>query len=128
MPRCLNCIKLWPQYALALIMITIYGYLSFGWKFDPDCPLGYVGPGGLYDNISNPFCIGGSAHRIDELLFTANHCYRGNFAGIIYDQGYFNLWHDPEGLLGTTNSIVLTIIGLQVGHTVLHNVQPWARF
>ena len=28
MPRCLNCIKLWPQYALALIMILIYGYLS----------------------------------------------------------------------------------------------------
>ncbi|KAH7640068.1 heparan-alpha-glucosaminide n-acetyltransferase-like protein 2 [Dermatophagoides farinae] len=128
MPRCLNCIKLWPQYALALIMILIYGYLSFGWRFDPNCPIGYTGPGGLSDNVSYPFCIGGAAHRIDQLLFTRNHCYRGNFAGILFDQGYFNLWHDPEGLLGTTNSIVLTIIGLQVGHTVLHNVQPWARF
>ncbi|XP_027204616.2 heparan-alpha-glucosaminide N-acetyltransferase isoform X2 [Dermatophagoides pteronyssinus] len=129
MPRCLNCIKLWPQYALALVMIIIYSYLSFGWRFDPNCPIGYVGPGGLSNNQSYPYCIGGAAHRLDQLLFTANHCYRDNFAGPIYNQGYFpNLWHDPEGLLGSTNSIVLTIIGLQVGHTVLHNVQPWARF
>ncbi|UXI23125.1 Sars1 allergen [Sarcoptes scabiei] len=128
MPRCLNCFKLWPQYALASIMLFIYLYFTLFWQFDQNCPIGYMGPGGLYDNISYPFCIGGAAHKIDEIIFTKNHCYRNNFGGVLYDQGLFNLWHDPEGLLGTTTSIILTVIGLQVGHTILHNIQPWARF
>lgn len=109
-------------------MLLIYIYFTLFWKYDDLCPIGYMGPGGLYDNMSHPFCVGGAAHKIDELIFTKNHCYRKFFGAILYDQGLFNLWHDPEGLLGLTTSIILTVVGLKAGFIVIHNVQPWARF
>ncbi|KAI2809164.1 hypothetical protein BLOT_000310 [Blomia tropicalis] len=122
---------LWMEYSLAIIMIFIYSYFTFYWEFDPGCPIGYIGPGGLYDNGSHPFCVGGSAHKIDELIFTSKHCYKGYFGSILYDPDprIYNprLWHDPEGLLGTSTSIVLTLIGFQVGHILAYNHEPWAR-
>lgn len=76
-----------------------------------------------------PYCTGGAARKIDELIFTPQHSYKGFFGSVLYDPGRkMKLWHDPEGLLGTTTSIVLTLIGLQVGHILVYNHEPWARF
>lgn len=120
---------LFPEYSLALVMSVLYGYFTFFWKYDENCPVGYVGPGGLYDNMYYPYCTGGAARKIDELLFTPQHSYKGFFGAVLYDPGRrLKLWHDPEGLLGTTTSVVLTLIGFQVGHILVYNHEPWARF
>ena len=34
---------LFPEYSLAMIMCTVYGYFTFFWEYDPNCPIGYVG-------------------------------------------------------------------------------------
>lgn len=139
---------LFPEYSLALLMSALYAYFTFFWKYDFNCPVGYVGkclkrlrwdslfklffhlgPGGLYDNMYYPYCTGGAARYIDALAFTSKHSYNGFFGSVLYDPGHkMKLWHDPEGLLGTTNSIVLTLIGLQAGHILVYNHEHWARF
>lgn len=82
----------------------------------------------MSNNISHPYCVGGAAHKIDEIIFTAKHCYKNYFGADIFDQKQFNLWHDPEGLLGTTMSVLLTLIGLQAGYILVANPQPFARY
>lgn len=112
----------WIHLIASVIMFVIYYCLTFLWRYDDDCPIGYVGPGGLYANMSNVDCIGGAAHRIDMMLFTPKHVYRNNFASILYDPDHrFRLWHDPEGVLGTTTSIILTLVGAHAGHILLSN-------
>lgn len=119
-----DIIPYWPDWILTGVMLILHFTLTFAWKFDPDCPRGYVGPGGLAENAAYSQCVGGAANRIDKWLFTENHIYRHFTASELYDPEHnrkkvFNLMHDPEGLLGCTNSIVLTIIGLQVGKIIL---------
>lgn len=119
-----DIIPYWPDWILSGIMLILYFTLTFAWKFDADCPRGYVGPGGLSENASYPHCVGGSANRIDKWLFTEKHIYRYFTASELYDpeingKKIYGLMHDPEGLLGCTTSIILTIIGLQVGKIIL---------
>lgn len=115
-----DVIPYWPDWILASAMLIIHFSLTFGWQFDPNCPRGYIGPGGLYDNVTHVHCVGGAANKLDRLIFTRKHLY-GAFTGReLYDpQEKMDLAHDPEGLLGVTTSIVLTFFGLQVGKVLL---------
>jgi len=90
----------------------------------PDCPTGYLGPGGLADNASHPNCTGGAAGWIDKSLFGENHIYGHPTCTPIYQttQPY-----DPEGLLGTLNSIVLVWLGVVAGRILLVYPSPGAR-
>lgn len=78
----------------------------------------------MSDNATYPFCVGGAANKLDKLIFTEKHLYGAFTASELYDpevndKKVYHLMHDPEGLLGCTMSIVLTIIGLQVGKIIV---------
>lgn len=128
-----DIVPYWPDWILASIMIILYFSLTFGWKFDSDCPRAYTGPGGMYDEQSHPYCVGGAANKIDKAIFGENHIYQYFTAANLYDpiiddRRQFNLKHDPEGLLGVTNSIILAIIGLQMGKIILTYSSAKQRF
>ena len=59
--------------------------------------LGYLGPGGLYDNNTVlAKCTGGATGYIDRLFFTVNHIYQNPTPKHVYKTEPF----DPEGILG----------------------------
>ena len=63
----------------------------------PNCPVGYIGPGGLHLDGQYPKeCIGGAAGYIDRWLLTSDHIYNWPTAREVYDSGPY----DPEGILG----------------------------
>ena len=79
--------------------------------------------------------MGGAANKLDKLIFTENHIYHDFTGGELYDPtSSYGLMHDPEGLLGVTTSILLTIIGLQVGKILLlysstkHRLIRWSAW
>ncbi|CAB4066322.1 HGSNAT [Lepeophtheirus salmonis] len=79
----------------------------------PGCVTGYLGPGGLHDGGKYFNCTGGSAGYIDRVVFGEKHMYHHPTSMKIYDS---NVPFDPEGLLGTlTTSIVTAFLGCQAG-------------
>jgi len=115
-----DIIPYWPDWILTFVMLLLHFVLTFAWKFDDNCPRGYIGPGGLYDGAAYPHCVGGAANKLDKLIFTEKHLYGWFTGNDLYDpEKHYHLKHDPEGFLGCTTSIVLTIIGLQVGKIIL---------
>ena len=84
-----------------------------------------MGPGGLHDSSKYWNCTGGAAAWIDRKFFGYNHIYDGPTSFAVYqvDQyidGDEGNHHDPEGLLGSINSIVIVFFGLQAGKILLH--------
>eukprot|EP01063_Lacrimia_lanifica_P018088 TRINITY_DN25044_c0_g1_i1.p1 TRINITY_DN25044_c0_g1~~TRINITY_DN25044_c0_g1_i1.p1 ORF type:complete len:758 (+),score=211.94 TRINITY_DN25044_c0_g1_i1:49-2322(+) len=92
-----------------------------------DCS-GYVGPGGVGDNGRYSPCTGAVAAAIDRAIFGSGeknepmHRYGGCTATQMYTEydlgdGTCKPLHlnDPEGFLGTLNSIVLCWLGVVVG-------------
>ncbi|XP_053204597.1 heparan-alpha-glucosaminide N-acetyltransferase-like [Panonychus citri] len=105
-----------PELSVYTICLIIYFWATLFWEYDPYCPKGYQGPGGLH-NLGTTFnCTGGAANRIDKIVLTENHLYRTATSKEIYHN---DLRHDPEGLLGFANSIVLTAIGSFSGRVIL---------
>jgi heparan-alpha-glucosaminide N-acetyltransferase len=79
----------------------------------PNCPVGYVGPGGLADNGAyiGKSCTGGAAGYIDRQFFGSGHIYSHPRVMKTYLlTGPF----DPEGLLGSFTSVIMTYLGVQV--------------
>uniref|UniRef100_A0A3B3CB71 Si:dkey-192p21.6 n=1 Tax=Oryzias melastigma TaxID=30732 RepID=A0A3B3CB71_ORYME len=74
----------------------------------PNCPTGYLGAGGIGDNGLYPNCTGGAAGYIDRWMFGDN-MYRYPTCKKLYltVQPF-----DPEGILGTINSIVMGFLGI----------------
>ena len=68
---------------------------------------GYIGPGGLADYGKYANCTGGAARLIDVAVFTEAHIYQHPTCLDLYHC----LPHDPEGLLGALNSIVICFLG-----------------
>ena len=59
--------------------------------------IGYLGPGGLYDDSKcNSSCIGGATGYIDKQFFTIDHIYSNPTPKHVYLTEPF----DPEGILG----------------------------
>ena len=59
--------------------------------------IGYLGPGGLYnDEEVGNFCIGGATGYIDKQFFTIDHIYSNPTPKNVYLTEPF----DPEGILG----------------------------
>ena len=59
--------------------------------------IGYLGPGGLYDDSNDPGnCTGGATGYIDKWFFTVNHIYSNPTPKATYQTEPF----DPEGILG----------------------------
>jgi len=82
----------------------------------PGCPKGYLGPGGLSENGTNFNCTGGAAMWVDYSVFGREHIYQTPTCNAVY-RG--TAPYDPEGLLGTLNSIVLVWLGVAAGRVLL---------
>ncbi|KAF4516733.1 hypothetical protein B566_EDAN008423, partial [Ephemera danica] len=95
-----------PQWIIHLVLHFVYLALSFAMPV-PGCPTvelinvfmmliyrGYLGPGGLHEDLNYRNCSGGVAGYVDRLLLGAEHLYQTPTSSILYQTGSF----DPEGL------------------------------
>ncbi|KAG8454409.1 hypothetical protein GDO86_000870 [Hymenochirus boettgeri] len=110
----------WPQWIVILSLEMAWLCLTLLLKV-PGCPLGYLGPGGIGDFGKFPNCTGGAAGFIDRLILGGDHIYQHPSSNVIYKT---TMPYDPEGLLGTINSVVIAFFGLQAGKIlVFHKAQ-----
>ncbi|XP_076025392.1 heparan-alpha-glucosaminide N-acetyltransferase [Genypterus blacodes] len=104
----------WPQWLTIILLETLWLCLTFLMPV-PNCPTGYLGPGGIGDDGLHPNCTGGAAGYIDRLMFGDN-MYRWPTCRELYrtTQPF-----DPEGVLGTINSVVMGFMGMQAGKILI---------
>uniref|UniRef100_A0A803V161 Heparan-alpha-glucosaminide N-acetyltransferase n=1 Tax=Ficedula albicollis TaxID=59894 RepID=A0A803V161_FICAL len=120
-PALQDILPYWPQWIFILVLEAIWLCLTFLLPV-PDCPRGYLGPGGIGDFGKYPNCTGGAAGYIDRLLLGEKHMYQHPSSGVTYQS---TMPYDPEGILGTINSIVMAFLGLQAGKiTLFYKDQP----
>ncbi|XP_042314382.1 heparan-alpha-glucosaminide N-acetyltransferase-like [Sceloporus undulatus] len=100
----------WPEWIIMTILELLWLCLTFLFPV-PGCPRGYLGPGGIGDDGKYPNCTGGAAGYIDKLLLGEEHMYHHPTCKEMYNT---TQPFDPEGVLGTINSILLAFFGLQV--------------
>ncbi|XP_075698889.1 heparan-alpha-glucosaminide N-acetyltransferase-like [Rhinoderma darwinii] len=105
----------WPEWIIIAALETVLLCLTFLLAV-PGCPTGYLGPGGIGDYGLYPNCTGGAAGYIDKWLFGANHIYNYPTCKELYKT---TQPFDPEGVLGTINSVVMAFFGLQAGKIIL---------
>ncbi|XP_053195293.1 heparan-alpha-glucosaminide N-acetyltransferase [Scomber japonicus] len=113
---CLDILLYWPAWLCVLLLETIWLCLTFVLPV-PDCPNGYLGPGGIGDMGLYANCTGGAAGFIDRWLLGENHIYQTPSSRVIYATG---MPYDPEGVLGSINSVFMAFLGLQAGKIILH--------
>nr|XP_016851015.1 PREDICTED: heparan-alpha-glucosaminide N-acetyltransferase-like [Anolis carolinensis] len=111
----------WPEWIIVVILELLWLCLTFLLPV-PGCPRGYLGPGGIGDDGKYPNCTGGAAGYIDKWLLGEDHMYHHPTCKEMYKT---TQPFDPEGTLGTINSIVLAFFGLQAGKIILmYRQQP----
>lgn len=104
---------------IALVWNAIVFYLDV-----PGCPKGYFGPGGLENNSVYHNCTGGATAYIDKLILGPNHMYSRPTCARIYKT---TEPFDPEGILGTFNSVLLTYLGVRAGRVVINRKNELSR-
>ena len=117
-------IILYPvQWLTAMLLTVLWLLLTFLLPVE-NCPTGYLGPGGLYQNASHSNCTGGAAGLIDRMVLGESHVYHSPTCREIYQT---QVPYDPEGLLGCLTSAVLTYLGVATGHIIMHYKNPKHR-
>ncbi|KAM9621804.1 heparan-alpha-glucosaminide N-acetyltransferase isoform 1-T1 [Trichechus inunguis] len=106
----------WPQWLFILLLESVWLSLTFFLPV-PGCPTGYLGPGGIGDLGKYPNCTGGAAGYIDRVLLGDDHLYQHPSSAVLY---HTEVAYDPEGILGTINSIVMAFLGVQAGKILLY--------
>ncbi|XP_072526319.1 LOW QUALITY PROTEIN: heparan-alpha-glucosaminide N-acetyltransferase [Salminus brasiliensis] len=106
----------WPAWLCVVAMETLGLCLTFLLPI-PGCPSGYLGPGGIGDFGQYPNCTGGAAGHIDRWLLGENHIYQTPSSRVVYQT---IVPFDPEGVLGSINSVLMGFLGLQAGKILLH--------
>lgn len=106
----------WVQWAMIIIFEALWLMLTF-LIHENGCPRGYLGPGGFAEHGRYRNCTGGAAGTIDRWLLKNQHLYDSPTAKDLYQ---LHLNYDPEGILGSLNSVVLCYLGVQAGKTLLH--------
>uniref|UniRef100_A0A674A1P5 Heparan-alpha-glucosaminide N-acetyltransferase n=1 Tax=Salmo trutta TaxID=8032 RepID=A0A674A1P5_SALTR len=106
----------WPAWLCVIVLETVWLCLTFLLPV-PDCPSGYLGPGGIGDMGQYPNCTGGAAGYVDRWLLGENHIYQTPSSRVIYKS---HMPFDPEGVLGSINSVLMAFLGLQAGKILLH--------
>ncbi|XP_071598824.1 heparan-alpha-glucosaminide N-acetyltransferase [Heliangelus exortis] len=114
-PALQDILPYWPQWIFILVLEGIWLCLTFLLPV-PGCPRGYLGPGGIGDFGNYPNCTGGAAGYIDRLLLGEKHIYQHPSSSVIYQT---TMPYDPEGILGTINSVFMAFLGLQAGKIIL---------
>ncbi len=71
------CKKLfcWKQFLVILLLELTWLTMTFYYPV-PNCPKGYLEPGGLHANGSYYNCTGGIAGYLDKILLGKNHLYK----------------------------------------------------
>ncbi|CAL1578381.1 unnamed protein product [Knipowitschia caucasica] len=117
----------WPQWLLLVLLDSLWLCLTFLLPL-PNCPTGYLGAGGIGDNGLFPNCTGGAAGLIDHWMFGDN-MFRYPTCREMYQT---TQPFDPEGVLGTINSILMGFLGMQAGKIIIFyrgsNVDILGRF
>uniref|UniRef100_UPI0037E8D68B heparan-alpha-glucosaminide N-acetyltransferase n=1 Tax=Semicossyphus pulcher TaxID=241346 RepID=UPI0037E8D68B len=122
-----DVILYWQQWLIIILLETLWLCITLLMPV-PSCPTGYLGAGGIGDNGLYPNCTGGAAGFIDRWMF-GNNMYRYPTCKELYltTQPF-----DPEGVLGTINSVVMGFLGMQAGKIIIfykgRNVQVLCRF
>uniref|UniRef100_A0A9J8C7H8 Si:dkey-192p21.6 n=1 Tax=Cyprinus carpio carpio TaxID=630221 RepID=A0A9J8C7H8_CYPCA len=104
----------WPEWIFIVLLETMWLCLTFLLPV-PNCPIGYLGAGGIGDDGLYPNCTGGAAAYIDRWLFGDNIFWYPTCKVLYRTTEPF----DPEGVLGTINSIVMGFFGMQAGKILL---------
>ncbi|XP_019955930.2 heparan-alpha-glucosaminide N-acetyltransferase isoform X2 [Paralichthys olivaceus] len=112
----LDILLYWPAWLCVILLEILWLFLTFHLPV-PDCPLGYLGPGGIGDMGLYMNCTGGAAGFIDRWLLGENHIYQTPSSRVIYAT---RMPFDPEGVLGSINSVLMAFLGLQAGKIILH--------
>lgn len=111
----------WAQWLIILTIVATHLLITFLLPV-PNCPTGYLGPGG-YSNFGKfPNCTGGAAGYIDRLVF-GNHMY-SKIQNPVYGT---ILPHDPEGIMNTMSIILVVYLGVHAGKILLLYYQCNAR-
>ncbi|KAF5885896.1 heparan-alpha-glucosaminide N-acetyltransferase-like, partial [Clarias magur] len=106
----------WPAWVCVFTLETLWLCVTFLLPV-PDCPSGYLGPGGIGDFGLYPNCTGGAAGYIDRWLLGDTHIYQTPSPRVMYQT---LVPFDPEGVLGSVNSILMAFLGLQAGKILQH--------
>ncbi|XP_032300475.1 heparan-alpha-glucosaminide N-acetyltransferase isoform X2 [Coturnix japonica] len=114
-PALQDILPFWPQWIFILVLEVIWLCLTFLLPV-PGCPRGYLGPGGIGDFGNYPNCTGGAAGYIDRLVLGEKHIYQHPSCNVLYQT---TVPYDPEGILGTINTILMAFLGLQAGKIIL---------
>ncbi|XP_061602033.1 heparan-alpha-glucosaminide N-acetyltransferase isoform X2 [Cololabis saira] len=104
----------WPQWLIIIVLEALWLCITFLLPV-PDCPTGYLGAGGIGDDGLYPNCTGGAAGYLDRWIFGDN-MYRYPTCRTLY---LTVMPFDPEGILGTINSIVMGFLGMQAGKIII---------
>ncbi|KAM6972084.1 heparan-alpha-glucosaminide N-acetyltransferase [Aplochiton taeniatus] len=107
----------WPAWLCVVVMEMVWLCLTFLLPV-PGCPNGYLGPGGIGDMGLYPNCTGGAAGHIDRWLLGDSHIYQTPSSRGVY---MTHVAFDPEGVLGSINSVLMAFLGLQAGKVLLHH-------
>ncbi|KAK7901694.1 hypothetical protein WMY93_018463 [Mugilogobius chulae] len=104
----------WPQWLLMVLLETLWLCLTFLLPV-PNCPRGYLGAGGIGDDGLYPNCTGGAAGFIDRWMFGDNMFRYPTCKEMYRTSQPF----DPEGVLGTINSVLMGFLGMQAGKIII---------
>ncbi|XP_014470980.1 PREDICTED: heparan-alpha-glucosaminide N-acetyltransferase-like isoform X2 [Dinoponera quadriceps] len=111
----------WAQWCIILAIATTHTLITFLMPV-PDCPNGYLGPGGYHHFGKEVNCTGGAAGYIDRLVF-GSHMYNKTHNPVY---GTI-LRHDPEGIMNTISVILVVYMGVHAGKILLLYYQCNAR-
>ncbi|XP_028258655.1 heparan-alpha-glucosaminide N-acetyltransferase [Parambassis ranga] len=112
----IDIVLYWPAWLCVLLLEVLWLCLTFLLPV-PNCPTGYLGPGGIGDMGLYTNCTGGAARFIDQWLLGQKHIYQTPSSRVVYAT---QMPYDPEGVLGSINSILMAFLGLQAGKIILH--------
>ncbi|XP_068085601.1 heparan-alpha-glucosaminide N-acetyltransferase [Anabrus simplex] len=117
----------WLQWLIVIILTTVHTTLTFLMPV-PNCPKGYLGPGGLHYSLTQGYkyanCTGGAAGYIDRLILGEKHMiiYRE-----LHDVYHTSQPYDDCGLLGTLSSVLTVYLGVQAGRVMLYYHSTFPR-
>lgn len=111
----------WVQWLIILAIVALHTSLTFFLPI-PNCPKGYLGPGG-YDHFNKyKNCTAGAAGYIDRYIFGSHIYHKTNntIYGVISP-------YDPEGLMNTMSAILIVYLGVHAGKILLHYYQCFLK-
>ncbi|XP_018393662.1 PREDICTED: heparan-alpha-glucosaminide N-acetyltransferase-like isoform X2 [Cyphomyrmex costatus] len=103
----------WVQWLIILVIVMTHILITFLLPV-PNCPTGYLGPGGYHHFGQFSNCTGGAAGYIDRLVF-GSHMYSRT-----HNPVYGTILpHDPEGIMNTISIILVVYLGVHAGKILL---------